>query len=224
MSVDCAGKNLEKDRLKMPQTARPSRLQPIAEGRLRQRAKKVCHCPRKRLRACLPQWQGLGRDGDKMKDSEFKPIIDEIKRQYDLQMKMDDSHDTKIGIMLGFILIVLAQITLSETFLNEIIKNQISLIIFTVGLLSILCATYFGIRAYFIRKYNVGPKIFDLVEQYRKGEKRDYNKVISRKIYDAFVENTSISQNKANRIKKMFVSFFVGFVLITVSKIISMVI
>jgi len=137
---------------------------------------------------------------------------------------MDDSHDTKIGIMLGFILIVLAQITLSETFLNEIIKNQISLIIFTVGLLSILCATYFGIRAYFIRKYNVGPKIFDLVEQYRKGEKRDYNKVISRKIYDAFVENTSISQNKANRIKKMFVSFFVGFVLITVSKIISMVI
>jgi len=161
---------------------------------------------------------------DKMKDSKFKPIIDEIKRQYDLQMRIDNSHDTKIGIMLGFILIVLAQITLSEAFLNEVTKNQISLIIFTVGLLSILYATYYGIRAYFIEKYNIGPKIFDLVEQYRKGEKRDYNKVISRKIYDAFVENTSISQNKTNRIKKMFVSFFIGFVLITVSKIILIVI
>ncbi len=161
---------------------------------------------------------------DKMRDDTFKPIIDEIKRQYDLQMRIDNSHDTKIGIMLGFILIVLAQITLSEAFLNEIIKNQISLIIFTIGLLSILYAGYSGIRAYFIRKYNVGPRIYDLVEQYRKGEKRDYNKVISRKIYDAFIENTSISQNKANRIKKMFVSFFIGFVLIIISKIILMVI
>ncbi len=156
-------------------------------------------------------------------NTNFHVISDEIKRQYDLQIKIDDSHDTKIGIMLGFILVVLAQITLSKEFTDIIVKNNVSLLVFIIGIFGVLYSGYAGIRAYFIRKYNLGPKISELIEQYKNGEKRDYEKVISRKIYDAFVENSIITQNKAKYIKKMFVSFFIGFMIIILSKLITMV-
>lgn len=158
------------------------------------------------------------------KDPNFKVISNEIKRQFELQMKIDDSHDTKIGIMLGFIIIVLAQIVLNNPFLNSILLDKYSLIFFSLGIICIIYAGYSGIRAYFIRKYNIGPKISELVKQYKNGENRDYNKVISRKIYDAFVDNSTTTQNKSKYIKKMFISFFVGFVFIVISSIIRMVI
>jgi len=159
-----------------------------------------------------------------MKDNkDFGIISDEIKRQYESQMKVDDSHDTKIGISLGFIILVLAQITLSNEFTDLILSRQSSMIIFSIGILTLLYSGYSGIRAYFIRKYHLGPRISDLIDQYKNGEERDYDKVVSRGIYDAFIENSIISQNKAKYIKKMFISFFVGFIFIIISKIITLV-
>jgi hypothetical protein len=153
----------------------------------------------------------------------FNIISDEIKRQYELQMKVDDSHDTKIGIALGFILVVLAQITLSNQFTDLILNNKASMVVFSLGIFGLLYSGYAGIRAYFIRKYHLGPRVSDLIEQYRNGEKRDYDKVIARNIHDAFIENSIISQNKAKYIKKMFILFFVSFIFIIISKIITLV-
>lgn len=156
-------------------------------------------------------------------DVDFDVISDEIKRQYELGMKIDDSHDTKIGIILGFTIMVLAQIILNKDFIEFILLNKYSSIMFFIGI-SIMCfSAYSGIRAYFLRKYAVGAEISDLIKQYRNGEVRDYKKVITREIYDSHTHNSKNSQNKAQYIKNMFISFFIGFLVILLSRVAYMV-
>jgi hypothetical protein len=43
----------------------------------------------------------------------FAPIAAEIRRQFDLEIEFDGSSDTKIGIFLGFIVIVIVQLSLN---------------------------------------------------------------------------------------------------------------
>jgi len=41
------------------------------------------------------------------KDNDFKLIYEELKRQYDTLLRIDDSHDLKAGVFLGFIVVII---------------------------------------------------------------------------------------------------------------------
>lgn len=157
-------------------------------------------------------------------DADFNVFSNEIKRQYDLLINFDDSRDTKVSIMLGFIMLILIQITLSKEFFDIIIQNKIPFYIFISGLMIILLAGVFGIIEYFVREYGCGPEIDDLINQYRWGVDRDFEKVISREIHECFNENRRISQDKVKYMKWMFIAFIIGLILIMISRITNMVI
>jgi len=149
----------------------------------------------------------------------FNHIADEIKRQYDVVLRLDDSLDTKTGIILGFIFLVIVQITLNVDFIHLVEKGVLHFTIFAVGLSFIVYSVYSGIRAYFIREYGLGPEILDLIAQYENGEKREFVKVISREISDSLSSNMDILQKKAKYAKRMIPTFFIGVLSIIIIEI-----
>ncbi|MDD9953394.1 MAG: hypothetical protein OXR66_03595 [Candidatus Woesearchaeota archaeon] len=144
----------------------------------------------------------------------FQAIKEEIVRQYEIGRRTDETHDTKAGIMLGFIMLVLASIIVREDVLRSIFGNRIATVFFSLGVAGILYALYEGFRGYAIREYVAGANLPDLLTQYRKGKKRNYENVIMGAIYNAYKENQKITERKTKAIKRMFASFLSGFLVI----------
>ena len=145
-----------------------------------------------------------------MKSDNFREISEEIKRQYELILSTDTALDTKTGIILGFVILIIVQIITAQSFIASMTKNGISMLLFSFGFSSILLSGFLGFRAYLVRPYEYGPEIPDLITQYRKGEKRDYTQVISGAIYKATRYNFTISEKKATFIKEMFILLIIG--------------
>lgn len=157
-------------------------------------------------------------------DNDFKLIYNELKRQYDTLLKFDDSHDLKAGVFLGFIVVIIAQITLSNDYINTVTKSLVSLIPFLIGFISIFLSFIFGLRAIYIREYAIGPNIPILYNQWYEGKQgKKFNRAIFSDIYQSYKRNNIAKEEKITLIRKMFLTFAFGIVFIILSRIAIMV-
>jgi len=60
---------------------------------------------------------------ERRRDNDFTIISDELKRRFDLLMQVDDSHITKSGIILGFIMVIIVQITLTTEYTSAVMAR-----------------------------------------------------------------------------------------------------
>jgi hypothetical protein len=152
--------------------------------------------------------------------ADFEDIRTEIRRQYDLLVQKDESTDTKTGIMLGFIVIVITQLSLNGDFLTSIQESWISKFSFAVGLGFILYAGYAGFTAFFQRKFYRGVAIARLLAQYRDGRIMDYTAAINSALFQAYQKNLLIAESKRKYISRMMLCFLIGSVSIVLTRVV----
>jgi hypothetical protein len=73
------------------------------------------------------------------KESDLKLISDELKRQFDLKMRVDEAHNVKLSIILGFIMVIIVQITLTTEYTTLVTAKPVTTIFFALGFLAIIC-------------------------------------------------------------------------------------
>lgn len=152
---------------------------------------------------------------------DFKHIANEIKRQYDVVLRIDDSLDTKTGIILGFIFIVTAQILFNKNLVILATKVLPHIGVFAVGVFLIFFSIYKGICAYTVRAYKLGPEIYKLIALYNNFEKDlDFTELIPLRINKAIKENRLMNTNKSKHVKIMLITFFIGVIWIAIMEII----
>lgn len=155
----------------------------------------------------------------KERPTEFTPIENEILRQYDQEFRISESHDSKIGIILGFILISigLSSGSISAPQVGAIHAN---LVLNVVGLSLLLLASILGLKAFFIRKYTGGPNIEELIALFREeGLDRDFDMVIAKRLNDSILINKEINQKRVEWIKAMFFTFALAIISIVFSRL-----
>lgn len=154
-------------------------------------------------------------------EDDFNHIANEIKRQYDVELRIDDSLDTKTGIILGFIFIVTAQILLNKDFIILATKDLPHIAIFAIGFFSIVLSICMGLCAYFVRKYKLGPEIYELIGLYNNvDEDIDFSELIPIQINKAIEENGIMLTSKSKYVKLMLIAFFIGVMWIAITEII----
>lgn len=89
----------------------------------------------------------LNETEDTKREGDFKLISNELKRQFELLIRGDDSFTVKAGIVLGFIMVIIVQITLTTRSTDLIMARPIAFVFFVVGFLAIICAFALGIFA-----------------------------------------------------------------------------
>jgi hypothetical protein len=145
---------------------------------------------------------------------DFRAIAAEIKRQFDLVIKADDALDTKTGILLGFILLIIAQVALNKDFFSLITRSSAELAVFFVGFIFLILAAGAGILAYLTREYAVGVNTKVLFGQFKEGEIRNYDMAISGEMQNSLFQNREKMETKDRYIKTMMVAFPIGLVII----------
>ena len=155
---------------------------------------------------------------DKIKhDEDFRLVSDEIVRQFNVQASTYDSNDTKAGILLGFVLLILSTITLNSGFVQAVAADQTSIWFFVAGLLGMAISFILGCMAYFVGDFHNGIKIGDLLNIYKGSEDWNLEMVISRKLFDSVNDNSKILDRKSALIKWSTVVFGIGFTFIGLS-------
>jgi hypothetical protein len=157
--------------------------------------------------------KGPKKAGDGKKD-QFEYIAAEIRRQADLANKIDDSLDTKISIMLGFILLVLSQVALRSELVDLVTKGNLSSYIFIGGFVIVFFSIVAGLLGYFVSDYYFGPNIPLLIEYYRRN--RNLNQIISKRISSGVDSYRKRLRRKAQYFQVMVYLFVIGFILIIV--------
>ena len=155
------------------------------------------------------------------KQDKFDEIFKEIKRQFDVLSGFDSSHDSKIGIFLGFIILAIVYLLTYDKLGERFLATNLSSGVFFVSLIIIGYSFYAAIKAYSMKKFGIGPDILPIIEDYRKGKNIDFRKKIARGIFDAKERNSSIIKNKIGYMKRMMTGFIIGFALIVLSFLIS---
>ncbi|MHB1348170.1 MAG: hypothetical protein ACYCXK_11845 [Candidatus Humimicrobiaceae bacterium] len=156
------------------------------------------------------------------KQNSLKAIGDEVIRQFDLLLKIQDSHDAKIGIILGFIILILVQIFLrigSMKLCFNSLYQSINSIFNIIGFILILYSGIAGLIAYFSRSYNIGPNIDDLIREYEKKSVKDFEKIIYGTINKSYKNNLLVSKRKSSFMNQMMIFFYIGFILIIIPNI-----
>lgn len=145
------------------------------------------------------------------KDS-FEYIAAEIRRQHDLVTKTDESLETKLGISLGFIFLVLSQIAFRPEFTGLASKGNPLFFVFVGGLIAIFVSIMMGIKGFFfVTDYATGPRIEYMINAYENGE--DLNQAISRQIAYAITLDIERSAEKASWLKWMLIAFIIGLII-----------
>ncbi len=152
--------------------------------------------------------------------NDFKLISDELKRQFDLKIRVDDSHNIKLSIILGFIMVILVEITLTTEYTNLVVAKPTTTIFFAVGFLAIICAFCIGMIAINPVKWGFGPNILKLTEQWNAKKKKDYARKIFSIVWQDYKDAKQIVQNKAEFIQLMLVLFSFGLIFIILSRIV----
>jgi uncharacterized membrane protein (DUF485 family) len=156
---------------------------------------------------------------DTKRENDFRLISDELKRQFELVMRVDDSHNVKLSILLGFVMVVLVQLTLTIPLSNIATATPFVSISFLIGFLAIICSFCLGAIAIYPRTYNYGPRIFNLVEQWENKDEKNYTHDIFGTIWDSHAKNSEITENRADFIQLMLWLFLFGLVFIISSRI-----
>ena len=144
------------------------------------------------------------------KEQKFEPISREIKRQFDLVLKFDESHDTKIQIFLGFAILVIAQVLLNRDSVRAMTNDGLSLLLFLVGTVALFNSLYHGYKGYNLRLYHIGPEIKSVIDLYKKDPTADMQEEISRMLNDGIEHNIKINEEKVVYIKSMLKWFIFG--------------
>ena len=146
---------------------------------------------------------------DTERKDQFDYIAAEIRRQHDIVTKIDDSLDTKIGIILGFIFLVLSQIAFRPELLGLAARNFPLFLVFSCSLVIIFIALGMGIKGLsFVRDYDIGPRIADIIDEYKAGQ--NLNQAISRGISNAITFDRERGVDKARWLKWMVSTFIIG--------------
>ena len=143
---------------------------------------------------------------------QFERVASEIRRQHDLVTKTDESLETKLGISLGFIFLVLSQIAFRPEFTGLASKGNPLFFVFVGGLIAIFVSIMMGIKGFFfVTDYATGPRIEYMIDAYENGE--DLNQVISRQITYAITLDIERSAEKASWLKWMLIAFIIGLII-----------
>jgi hypothetical protein len=146
---------------------------------------------------------------DAERKDQFEYIAAEIRRQHDVVTKIDDSLDTKIGIILGFIFLVLSQIAFRPELLGLAARNFPLFLVFLGSLVVIFLAIIMGIKGLsFVRDYDIGPRIAGIIHEYKVGV--NLNQAISRGISNAITFDKERGVDKAKWLKWMVSTFIIG--------------
>lgn len=141
--------------------------------------------------------------------NQFEYIAAEIRRQHDVVSRIDDSLDTKISIILGFIFLVLAQIAFRPELTGLATKNVPLSLIFWCGIGAIFLSILMGIKGlWFVSDFDIGGRIEQIIDKYKAG--KDLNQAISRAIYNAITYDRKRGDNKAKWLTGMLISFIIG--------------
>jgi hypothetical protein len=157
---------------------------------------------------------------DTKRGSDLKLISDELKRQFDLKMRVDDSHNVKLSIILGFIMVIIVQITLTAEYATLVTAKPVTTVFFGLGFLSILCAFCIGIIAINPTNFGFGPNVLRLTEQWENKKEKDYTKNIFAIIWQDYKDAKQIVQNRGEFIQLMLALFSFGLVFIILSRIV----
>jgi hypothetical protein len=156
---------------------------------------------------------------DTKRENDFRLIFDELKRQFDLLMRVDDSHNVKAGLILGFIMLIIVQITLTTEYTNLVAAKPIALILFAIGFVAIICSFAFGIAAVYPKTYKFGYKVAQLTRDWKDNKQKDYAKNIFGKMFLDYNKDKQIIQRRAKFIQRMLWVFSFGLVFIILSRI-----
>jgi hypothetical protein len=157
-------------------------------------------------------------DDGEIKHPGFDPIQKEILRQYEQGIRTSESLDSKIGIMLGFIFVIIGIISSisNPISLNQSIPPQG--IILIAGMALLLIAAFLGFWAYYMRRFQGGADPDELIEMYRMQPDRDFEMIIARKIDESRIHNRDLNREKAKLTKIMFIIFFLALLMIVISR------
>lgn len=157
----------------------------------------------------------------------FLPVASEIERQFDLEMQFDSSSDTKIGIFLGFIVIVIVQLAFATDLDGIEEQGAASFILFFTGLQWIAISGWKALVAYGPRKYPIGHDLGNLIRYYSQTREMRNDAVysqmyVSSKIEEAGVLAQKMMEEKKRLMKSMQNYFFFGVIIILLSQVFSM--
>ena len=154
--------------------------------------------------------------------SDFNHIaLDEIQKQRDILLRADDSLDTKIGIILGFMFLVIAQILLNKDFINLVAKDfpHILFIVFAADFIFIIISVFLGIKAYSIRIFDIGPDISDIIQKRQGYEVWNLNKAMLDAVGESIPKICSVHKDKARCVNIMLSMFFIGVIVLALIEI-----
>jgi hypothetical protein len=162
----------------------------------------------------------LQETDDSRRENDFKLISDELKHRFDLLMQVDDSHITKSGIILGFIMVIIVQITLTTEYTSVVMAKPISSILFVLAFVAMLGSFALGIMAVNPKQYDYGIDIERMKGQWEKGKKKNYAKSIFDMSFTAYCNDKKIIEKKSKFIRYMLWAFSSGLLFILLSRIV----
>jgi hypothetical protein len=153
------------------------------------------------------------------REQDFERLSRELQRQFELLLQFDTSIDTKSGIILGFIMLIIAQIALNLAFADTITSHSLgTTMLFTAGYAFILISFAVGMLGFWIHKYDLGPDVYHkMFPLWWNKEEKYYSMNIFSRIAKAYDRNESIRQKKVKYLRSMLGLFVVGLALIVLS-------
>jgi len=130
-------------------------------------------------------------------------LFSEIKERLNDQLQSIDSLDTKAGITLGFIGVILAGLVNSAWFLD--LPYYYLLIILTL----IFLTTFFILRAYLVKSYRKDPDPKALVDKYENENEDKIKKQLIRNFEECFNKNKKSLEDKKDNLNLGFTFLFV---------------
>lgn len=152
-------------------------------------------------------------------DKNFEYVFNELKRQFNCYEETIKAQDTKIGVMLGVILLSIMTILCLDNLKQYCSTNLWVGLAFTFGIALLILALIYGLKSYLLNEYLVGKNPKLLIDHYVKSDIKDYRKYIGEGIYRAIQENSSISSIKGFAINIMLSAYIFGILLIIFSVI-----
>lgn len=145
---------------------------------------------------------------------DFDIIAEEFTRQYGVKADFSQAQVDKIGIMLGFILLILVQISLTNDLINKPFNSDLGLVLFDIGFLLIGLSAIIGMAHYFVKEYPIGYNVVKLLNHFKSADEINYKTKIAGAIYNAQLELDNICKKRALSMKVMMIIFSIGVLLV----------
>jgi hypothetical protein len=161
------------------------------------------------------------------REQDFDRLSKELQRQFELRLQSDAAVDTKTGVILGFLMLIIIQITLSPGIIDTMTSHSLyTTISFYFGYAFILLAFAAGMYGFWIRKYEVGAEINHksdknpgMFQLWLSKEENHYPMSLFTKIAKAYQYNEEVFENKIKSLRAMLALFVAGFISIFISAI-----